>query len=279
MIGKLPFEEFYKHYVEEPSEAYRQTIGRPVHLDATAFEVFLTQLRDFRRLYPNISFWQVVDYKSFKVTHKDGDLETFGHPFSTFKDVFRVMHPDYILPYLRWRAAAYELVFAKTVDLDPLDIAYRVSLPMLTKNNEYYWFTINSMIVQIDASGHIVTMLQTLYMENQWSPRNLRPVEAFIRIRSDKYPNLEKQVITHLSLRLIDEFTNAELDLLALYAARKTSKEVTASKGWSQHTVHEYNANLLRKAKDLFVYDFRSARSFAEYCAEKGYIQFPKAPK
>lgn len=274
MQGILPIDEFYERYVAMPSEAYRQTIGPAEHLDAAAFDQFVSRLKDFRKLYPNIAFWQIIDFKTLQVVHSDGDPDLFGRPFRTFKDIFRVMHPDYLLPYLRWRTAAFDLIYAQKVLLDPLNVAYRLSLPLKTRAGAYFWFTMNSTIVQIDIQGKIVTMLQTFYMEGRWSPRNLRPVEASLSIRSAQHYDFENQIITQLSLQLIDEFTNAELDLLSLYASGKTNAKILESKSWSKHTLHEYNANLLRKAKKLFVYDFRSARNFAEYCAEKGYIKF-----
>jgi hypothetical protein len=274
MQGKIPIDTFYDEHVAQPSEAYRATIGPPVHLDAKAFDAFVAKLVGYRDLYPNVSFWQIVDYKSLRIIQSDGDRETFGYHFTSFKDFFRVMHPDYVRPYLRWRTAAFELIYSQKVELDPLNIAYRFGMPMQVQNQAFYWFTMNSTIVQIDAKGQLVTSLQTFYREGKWSPRNLRPVEASLTFRSAGHDDLEKQIITQLSLKLIDEFTNAELDVLALYAAGKTHEEVKASKGWSRHTLHEYNANILRKAKLLFVYNFRSARNFAEYCAEKGFIQF-----
>ena len=274
MPGTLPIDEFYEQYVAKPSEAYRQTIGPAEHLDAVAFEQFVSRLKDFRKLYPNIAFWQIIDFKTLQVIHSDGDPDLFGRPFDSFKDVFRVMHPDYLLPYLRWRSAAFDLIYTQKVPLDPLNVAYRLSIPLKIRTGVYFWFTMNSTIVQIDSQGKMVTMLQTYYMEGRWSPRNLRPVEASVSIRSVQHNELENQIITQLSLQLIDEFTNAELDLLTLYASGKTNDEIQESKSWSKHTLHEYNANLLRKAKKLFVYDFRSARNFAEYCAEKGYIKY-----
>ncbi len=274
MQGRPPTDEFYERYVAGPSEEYRQTIGPAEHLDAEAFDQFVGRLKDFRKLYPNITFWQIVDFKTFQVVHSDGDLDVFGRPFVTFKDIFRVMHPDYLLPYLRWRTAAFDLIYTQKVTPEPLNVSYRFGIPLKTRADAFFWFTMNSTIVQIDNQGRIVTMLQTFYQESRWSPRNLRPVEAGLNIRATGHSDIENQIITQLSLQLIDEFTNAELDLLALYASGKTNDAIQAAKSWSKHTLHEYNANLLRKAKKLFVYDFRSARNFAEYCAEKGYIKF-----
>lgn len=274
MIGRPLYETLYNDLVVQPSEAYRAAIGQPVHLDPTAFDLFLERLKGFRELYPNVTFWQVIDYKTLEITHSDGDRELFGHKFKTFKNVFQHMHPDYVHPYLRWRTAAFELILSQSLKINPLDVAYRFGIPLQTQDNHYYWFTMSSTILQIDAQGKIVSTLQTFFQDMKWSPRNLRPVEASLSIRNPDSQDIENLILTKISLQLIDEFTNAELDLLALYAKNETPKTIMESKKWSRHTLHEYNANILRKARMLFVYDFRNARNFAEYCQEKGYIQF-----
>lgn len=273
MLGNQPFEELYEQLIVRPSTTYRAAIGPPVHLDPQAFDIFLRRLKDFRETYPNMAFWQIADYKNLSIIRSDGDLELFGYKFKTVKDLFRRIHPEYLLPYLRWRGAAYELIHNKNVTIDPLEVALRIALPLELGPGQYYWFNMNSTVVQVDAEGRVVTNLQTLYREGKWSPRSLRPLEASVQIRNQTDADLERQLIEQISLLFIDEFTDGELDLLSLYAAGKAADEVLAAKCWSRHTLHEYNSNLLRKAKALFVYDFRNARDFAAYCLEKGFIK------
>ncbi|MBK9337616.1 MAG: hypothetical protein IPM98_14060 [Lewinellaceae bacterium] len=273
MPGYQPFDETYEQLIERPSAAYRAAVGPPVNRTPEAFEELLTRLRHFRDDYPNMAFWQMIDYKTLDISHSEGDLEVFGHKLTSVKDFFRQIHPDYVMPFLRWRTAAYNLIFKQEMVINPMEAAYRIPLPLQVLDGQYFWFYMNSTIVQVDAEGRIVTNMQTFYREGKWSERNLRPMEANIQIRNIANNDFDDQLISQLSLQIIDEFTDAELGLLALYAAGKKTEEVLREKGWSRHTLHEYNANLLRKAKTLFVYDFRSARDFAGYCIEKGFIR------
>lgn len=272
-MEKVPFNAIYESYVVQSSAAYRSNIGEPVNLDPEAFSDLLVRLRDYRTLYPGMAFWLIIEYKTLSITDSDGDVDVFGCKLTSVKDYFQTMHPDYIIPYLRWRGAAYELIFRENIKIEPLMVGYQQSVPLKTKDGQHFWFTKHSSIAQIDAEGRIVTNLQTFYWENKWSARNLRPFEASVIIRDSGGLDLEHRLISHLSLMLIDEFTNAELDLLEAYAAGRSVDEIMEIKSWSRHTLHEYNANLLRKAKNLFVYDFRNARDFAEYCLEKGFIR------
>lgn len=273
MLGNLPFEKLYDSLILEPSIAYRATLGPPVHISPEALQAFLVKLKDFRETSLSMAFWLVIDFKHLTITHSDGDDEIFGRKLKTAKDFYRLVHPDYFLPYLRWRGAAYESIYKGSVSIDPLEVDFRVTIPLETAENQYYWFNINSTILQVDAENRIVTNLQTFYRESKWSARTMRPLEASVQIRKTTNKDLESRLIAQLSLQMIDEFTDAELDLLSLYAAGKPADAVMATKGWSRHTLHEYNANLLRKAKALFVYDFRNAREFAEYAQEKGIIR------
>ena len=271
-MQKRPIDQLFDSYVVQPSIDYRAAIGEPVNLTPEGFSHLLDQLRDFRNLYQGMAFWLIIRYKDLSISDSAGDEEFFGRKLRHLIDFYRIIHPDYILPYLRWRAAAYALIHNQHVQPPPLDVGYRQSVPLKAKDGAYYWFTMYSSIAQTDAAQKIVSNLQTFSQEGKWTPRNLRPFEATIQSRNFSHSDLEEHLMAQLSLSLIDEFTNAELDLLSFYAAGKTVEDILERKSWSRHTLHEYNASLLKKAKNLFVYDFRNAREFAGYCLEKGFI-------
>lgn len=277
-MQKQPLDELYESYVVQPSTAYRAAVGEPVNLDAAGLSALLSRLRDFHDYYPGMAFWLIVQYKTLTIMASEGVEAFFGHSLDTVKDHLQTIHPDYVLPYLRWRTAAYQLVFRQNTKIVPLEMEYRLSVPLRSKDGQYFWFAMYSTITQLDAEGRIVSNLQSFYPEGKWSARNLRPVEASIQIRNFSETALNQDLVSQLSLALIDEFTNAELDLLTLYGSGKTAEEILQKKSWTRHTLHEYNANLLKKAKNLFVYDFRSARDFAEYCLEKGFIHIRLTP-
>ncbi|TNE60338.1 MAG: hypothetical protein EP344_07570 [Bacteroidetes bacterium] len=275
MPEKQYFEEFYQNQVVQRSATYRAAIGPPVHLDQQAFERFLQQLKDFRLTYPNMAFWLVVDYKHLAIPYHDGDRPLLGSSIQTLRDFFRLLHPDYLEAILRWRSAAYELIHTERILLTPMEAVYRQVMPLKVKDGSYYWFSMNSTILQVDQAGYIVTNLQTFYREGKWSPKNLRPIEGLVQCKDLDEEDLHRRLINQMALRFIDEFTDTELGLLVSYATQKPVDKILQDKGWSRHTLHEYNANLLRKARAFFVYDFKNAREFAEFCLEKGYIRVP----
>ncbi len=281
MALKPSFEQVYEEWIEHPSKNYRQKIGQAVHLDETAFADFLQCLRNYRAAYPSIALWLVVDYATFNVNLCEGDRNALGDSIRTKRDLLARIHPDYLLPYLRWRQAAYTLMTLYPEKVrQPLSHTFRISLPLKNHKGLYWWFCMNSAIVQMDAENRIATTVEILYRENEWSRHNLRPVEASLFSRLSQEESLNAELAAQFSLQLAELFTDAELDLVALYARGRSTAEAQAAKKWSRHTLHEYNTHILRKARELFVYDFRNARQFAEYCAERRILQFkPNSPK
>lgn len=275
MTSLSEFERLYEEWVERPSAEYRRLVGPSVDMDAAALEQFIQHLSQHRTAYPNIAFWVIFDYKTFSVLRSDGNMNVLGSPLRTKRDLLQHIHPDYLLPYLRWRKGAYNLVFQYADKMrKPLQHAFRISLPLRVRSGRYWWFLINSLTTQLDANHRIVSNLQTFCQENEWSRHNLRPVEAAVFSRTEEESLFNSELTAQISLQLTELFTDAELDLLALYAAGKSTEQVLAVKRWSKHTLHEYNTHLLRKSKELFVYDFKSARHFAEYCRERRILYF-----
>ncbi len=281
MLSFREFELLYEEWVEHPSAEYRRRVGSPVNIDAASLDQFLQRLHTHRADYPNMAFWLLIDYKTLLVARGEGDEQALGAPVRIYRDMLMRIHPDYLLPYFRWRKAAYQMVFLYPEKMrQPLLHAFRISLPLRVRFDKYWWFCINSTVVQMDAEGRIATILLTFYRESEWSPHNLRPVEASLFSYSEENEDINKELAAQLSLQMSEVFTDAELDLLALYAAGRNTDEVLAAKNWSRHTLHEYNAHLLRKSKELFVYDFKSARDFAEYCQERQMLLFkPISPR
>ncbi|MCS7037725.1 MAG: hypothetical protein RMJ33_09110 [Saprospiraceae bacterium] len=275
------FEQAYEEWIDRPHRDYRRSIGTPVNLDAAAFEEFVQRLRAYRAAYPSMALWLTMDYSTLSAMQSEGDINVFGAPVRSKRDLVARIHPDYLLPYLRWRRSAYALMSLYPEKVrQPLKHTFRISLPFKTHSGQYWWFCMNSAIVQQDAQGRIATTVETLYRESTWSRHNLRPLEASLFSHEPQEEGLNAELAGQLSLLLMELFTDAELDLLALYASGTRTDSVLAAMKWSRHTLHEYNTHLLRKARELFVYEFKNARQFAEYCQERHILKFkPHSPK
>ena len=268
----MQFDQLYENYVVRPSEAYRSAIESPAEPLSGAMNALIAQLQTFQGSNAGLAFWQIIAYKTLSHIASGGDVHIFGQRLCTMRDFILKIHPQYLLPYFRWRAAGYTPILQNNFPIDLKRIILRQSIPLKAKDGQYYWFSMFASTLQIDAAGRIVSNLHTFYLEGKWSPKTMRPFEASVQLDNWASTELDQNLVRQLTPDLIDEFTDAELDLISLYASGKSTEEVIKAKNWSRYTLHEYNANLLKKSKALFVYDFRNAREFAEYCLEKGYI-------
>lgn len=246
--------------------------GDPVQLSPEAFEALLSRLRHFRENAPAMSFWYVVDFRNNTFCAIEGVAEHFGQKISSRSDFFRLIHPDYLKPYFQWVSASYELSLRNKDLMKVMEGSFRVSLPMLNKDGDYYWYSQHTTITQKDAKGHVLTYLTTYYMEEKWSPLLLKPLGACLQMHNTTDTEKEQALNAIMAPYIIDEFTNSELEVINLYAGGVNTADVMKRIGWSRHTLNEYNASILKKARRLFQYNFRSAKEFSLYCLDRGFI-------
>lgn len=266
------FDQLFKTWVEHPWLGYGSDLGPPVYPTAEAFDALVDGLRNFKQGHPDMAYWQIVSMKDLTVLANGGDIDVFGKKIVTYRDFLKLIHPDYFLPFLQWRHAAYSAMARFKIKMTPMEVSFRTSMPMLTKDEQYYWFSQHSTVARVDAEGRIVLNLHTLYLEGKWTPHSTKPFEAFVFQGQLTEPELEEMLRAQIVPYFLDELTNAELDLITLYASGFAAEDVCRQKDWTKHTLHEYNASVLKKAKRLFQYDFRNARDFAAFCLERGYI-------
>ncbi|MEY3249787.1 MAG: hypothetical protein RL742_1830 [Bacteroidota bacterium] len=271
MSESFNFDRLFKEWIENTWIGYAQILGAPAYPDAETFEILVNGLRDFKERHPDMAFWQIVSMKDLTSTASGGDLEVFGMPVRTYRDFLRLIHPDYLLPFLQWRNAGYTALVKMKIKMTPMEVSFRTSLPMRTKDETYHWFSQHTTIAQIDAEGRVVSTLHTLYPEGKWTPHSTKPFVAFFQ-GSIPETELEDMLRAQIVPYILDELTNGELDLISLYANDQSSEEICRQKGWSKHTLHEYNAGVLKKAKRLFQFEFRNARDFAAFCLDRGFI-------
>jgi hypothetical protein len=271
MPESFNFDRLFKEWIENAWIGYAQILGPPAYPDLDTFNALVTGLRDFKQRHPDMAFWQIVSMKDLLSAASGGDSEVFGAPVRTYRDFLRLIHPDYLLPYLQWRNAAYGALVKMQIKMTPMEGSFRASLPMRTKDGAYHWFSQHTTIAQIDDGGRIVSILHTLYLEGKWTLHSTKPFVAFFQ---GPIPDaeLEDMLRAQIVPYILDELTNGELDLISLYANEQSSEEICRQKGWTKHTLHEYNSSVLKKAKRLFQFEFRNARDFAAFCLERGFI-------
>jgi hypothetical protein len=272
-MREFDLNKLLSEYTGQMETLYPQPPGPAVNLNADQLEELLLRYRNFRVEYPDLSFWLLFDVPNSELVESGGSKEVFGEEIKSLKGFLSRMHPDYVIPYTAWGQAGYKMALQHKETLEPLRSSYRVSIPLRSNNGEYHWYSQHVTLTQLDADGNILAHLNTYYREGRWSPHNLRPFEACLnRNLRPEDVSLESNLYAQMTHYLLDAFTNKELEILNYHIADKTVDEIVATGQVSKHTLHEYNAKILKKAKNLFQYDFRTAKDFAVYCKERGFI-------
>lgn len=254
------------------ADAHAIQLGEPVNLSPTDFEDLLARMHRYRDYYPSMSFWLVINLRDNSIVDVEGAEESLGAAIHTRVDLLKLIQPDYLPTYFQWVYASYELSMKIRDRILPMQVSFRMSIPLRHKNNEFYWYSVHTTVTQVDASGYIITYLNTYYMEGKWSERSLKPFETYLQLKNEPDLEAEQNLYAIMAPFIIDEFTNSELEVITLYSGGESGEEVAQKIGWSKHTLYEYNTTILKKARRIFQYDFRTAKEFAKFCLEKGFI-------
>ncbi|MEI6408738.1 MAG: hypothetical protein WCR52_05110 [Bacteroidota bacterium] len=254
------------------ANAYEIQLGEPINLSPDDFESLLARMRSYRDFYPGMSFWVVINLRDNVIVATEGAEDTLGVSLHTRFDLIFLIQPDYVPTFFRWVHAGYELSMKIRGSILPMQASYRMSMPFRHKNGDYYWYSIHTTVTQVDANGYVISYLNTYYMEGKWSERSLKPFETYLQLKNEPDLDVEQKLYAIMAPFVIDEFTNSELEVITLYAAGQSGENVAQKIGWSKYTLYEYNTNILKKARRIFQYDFRTAKAFAKFCLEKGFI-------
>lgn len=275
-MAKHSSSSFEQYLIEQiarlKTEAYQIKVGEPVNLLPVDFEALLARMRRFRNYYPSMSFWVVINLRDNVIVDVEGAEDSLGASIHTRLDLINLIHPDYLPTFFQWVHAGYELSIKIRESILPMQASYRMSIPFRHKNGDYYWYSVHTTVTQVDVNGYVISYLNTYYMEGKWSERSLKPFETYLQLKNEPDSDIEQKLYAIMAPFVIDEFTNSELEVLTLYSSGGSGNEVAQKIGWSKHTLYEYNTTILKKARRIFQYDFRTAKEFAKFCIEKGFI-------
>lgn len=246
--------------------------GPAVDLTPADYQSLMKRMGQFRDHYLGMAFWFVVNMKENFFDALESVEAYFGKKIGSRIDFYNLIHPNYLLPYFQWVAACHELSLQPNSRIKPLHNSFRISLPLHNRDGSYYWYSQFTTPIQLDNKGLALNYLNTYYLERKWSPFTRKPFETYMQVHNEPDPENEKKLYAIMAPYVIDEFTNSELEIIALYANGMGAEAVTGQIGWSKHTLNEYNASIMKKARRFFQYDFRTAREFSLYCLERGFI-------
>ena len=252
----------------------------PLLNDVEYLQYILDLKIEFFKRQPS-RFFFVVDSTANDIHKFKGELMEYGSENILCEKIinlslfFSKIHPDYVAPFLEWAQQVYTLVheMGKDIIISPFESTYRISIPLQGKDGRYYWYGQYSTPIISDSAYNLICHLNIYEYEGLYNEFEIKPVVPCITMSQNLSPiHIEQRMMRNMGKVLMAKFSEAEREIVEMYAEGKSVDEILIRKRWKKTTLYEYNAYILKKAKLFFVYDFKSAIIFVEYIKYKGFV-------
>jgi DNA-binding CsgD family transcriptional regulator len=196
----------------------------------------------------NITNWKVL------FEHNMSVYLNYKGAFSVEKFFLHIIHPDYIVDYLKWVEAAYSYTIAMRDVVEPLRQTYRITVPMKLKSGSYYWILQESSALQLDSDKNMISHINIYSLVRPFDPKeqlsligdmwdaHYRQEEwssALLRLRSMRQPFIltpeQKRIVALL-------FENSEL----------TNQQIAQKLGKQKSTIDTQNKQILNRTRESF---------------------------
>ena len=268
-----PYLEDFNKELFTQLQAYSQALGSAINLkDEEALTYWKENIEakplDFDTFYcvfdyrvPGFTFYKGIE----KALGKKGDFS-----MATY---FELIHPDFLQLYTLWGIEALEMAIANKDQLEPFKFTYRISIPLLHENGNYYQCFQNSTILQIDSQNQLISQLNTFRMGIRFSDSDLRNLKGEIFSQDSPSPGWNKLFMDNMSRRIMKYFTPTEIKILQAYSTgTHTSEAIAELFDITLPTLYTHNRNILRKAHNLFHKRFGPIQDFAKYLKDRDYL-------
>lgn len=270
----LDFNDIFETYCASPMKVLAQYLGEPVNISEDLYDSFKEGICKNSNSFGERPFHMVVNMRKQEIEFQHGFNRLMGTSETvSLKRFLRRIHPDYLVPFLLWGIAVYEFAMYGNVKVEPLKQSYRISIPLRVRDGKYYWFTQISTAIRLDENGNLVCHYNKYCYEEEFLQSNLKPVLGHLSRENESAPELNQLLRFQATSFILDDFTNAELELIRLYTEGLDIHRIrNTKKRWSSHTIHDLNKQIIAKTKKVFQKDFKDARQAAEFLKENHFL-------
>ncbi|MEM6629608.1 MAG: hypothetical protein AAF694_08040 [Bacteroidota bacterium] len=265
--------EDYRKEIFDQLSAYANSLGEPINLnDEDAASYWRNSIEN--KALDFDTFYSVFDYRIPGFTYLRGIKSALGlkEGFS-INTYFNLIHPDFLQLYTLWGIEALEMAIRNKEQLEPFKFTYRISIPLLHENKDYYHCFQNSTILQLDAQNQLVSQINTFRMGIRFSESDIRNLKGEIFSKDHPASEWNQRFMDNMSKRILKYFTTTEQKILKAYIEDPESKEKIAEKFQvTLPTLYTHNRNILKKASRIFHKGFGSILDFAHYLNDRGYL-------
>jgi hypothetical protein len=212
------------------AKQYSQMIGDPINISDEEYKFFIEEQNAQLNLTWNKSKFLVFsNMKTEKVDLCLGLKEVMGwaEPLSV-EAYFRMIHPDYIAPYLFWSMAVYELGLELRSKIKPMQQVFQLQVPLLHQSGTYYWCLMNGLPLRMDAENNLVVHLNMYIRMEELTEFNHRILEPILIERIDIMNSWTQLLREKMKKTVLSTLNNKEKEVIRLSAEGK--KSITISK-------------------------------------------------
>jgi hypothetical protein len=253
---------------------YSQMIGDPVNISEEDYKIFVEEQKAYLNLPWNKSkFLLFSNMKTERLEQCLGLKEVMGwtEPLSV-ETYFRMIHPDYLAPYLYWSMAVYELSQEVRSKLKPMQQVLQMQLPLLHYSGTYYWCFMKGFPLRLDKDNNLVLHLNIYVRMEELTDFNHRILEPILIERID-IMNAWTQVLREKMKKIVlSTLNNKTQEVMRLSIEGKKSEQIAEIMGVSVNTVMMYKKNILRSGQSFCGKVFKDADEVARYFRSMGWV-------
>lgn len=267
-LGKLIIENYFF------MRALTRHIDKPVRLTEKDCQKVFEDLRA-NPLMPQ-KFALVLNIKTQEI-----EFHLNTEKFLTYKGVFdlkkffQLLHPDFIMDYLKWGQSVYTYVIQNRHLLDPLNQNARITIPLKLSDGQYHWVQQEALPLQADKDNNLVSHLNIYTVLHEMDEKEN------VQLSSRLYNNgFEVKEWTQMLWK--DFFTRRPFDLTEelqriIYLLHQDmtldNKAIAEHLGKSKHTIDKQNKHILARAREAFpTQTFETIKDLVRFLNEIGYF-------
>lgn len=253
--------------------------SEPVNMSEREVQEYMEKIRQS----PNAigEFYMVGDVTTVNIKHQVNSEKflPLGLIF-TADEYIALIHPDYLVGYLRWAMACYSFIDEVANMHAPLALGmyFRITFPLRYKDGNFYWTLMDAVPLQVDKNNYMLTHLNRYVKLNVFGSAPKYQLQGEILGNNHFNAPQWMQALYAKMARRADAFsrlTPAEKKILLCIFRQpsKTVKEIAQALQKDEETVKRQRKSILLKAKENFPkMDVKNMKELVSFLEPYGYF-------
>ena len=229
----------------------------------------------------NRHFYLALHAPTNTITFQHNLKEFFGQKQdATLDDFVKNIHPNYHTAFFQWAKSVHLLLasYPEFVEKDK-NLAYKIMIPLRSKDGAYYWVLQECICIQAMANGQMLTQFNTYTVTYRYDSNH--PQEIMGWMSGTLCADYQKDALLKQFYNKISNFTLTSSERKVINLKRLHTdwnyKEIGKAIDSAEETVKKHTKNITAKVKDAFPHHFSksdklSFKAVVNYLNRIGYF-------